>query len=89
MQFIAYSKCKCGAITLETDQGNFSCLWRNRRKFFPNLDLRKIRRLQDTVCCDHCASNFGLDLCGCGSGNMFGYCERGLNECKTPSQSLM
>lgn len=89
MEYLSYSKCKCGAITVETDKGTYSCYWKNRKKFFPDLDLRKVPQMRETVCCDHCASHFGLDLCGCGSGNLFGYCDSGLEECQRPSQQIV
>jgi hypothetical protein len=82
-----YQKCSCGAISLYTDNGDaYSCKQKNLRKFFPNIDLRKIERLPETYCCDHCVNHYGLDLCGCGSGEEFGKCEEGYDECKQPMQ---
>lgn len=37
---------------------------------------------------DHCVNHYGLDLCGCGSGNPFGKCDEYLPECSIPMQSV-
>lgn len=83
-----YQKCSCGAITVFTDKGEFSCRQRNLKKFFPNLDLRSIPRYSPTVCCNHCVNHYGLDLCGCGSGAKFGKCKNHLEECEVPMQKF-
>ena len=88
MEYLSYRRCACGAITISTDVGTYSCFSRNRKKFFPGLDLRRIPRLQTTDACDHCVNHYGLDLCGCGSGNLFGHCDGGLKECKAPMQVI-
>lgn len=82
-----YSKCICGAITLHTeDSSSYSCEQKNLKKFLPDIDLRRIKRLQESYCCDHCANHYGMDLCGCGSGEPFGKCNNGLEECSRPMQ---
>lgn len=83
-----YSKCDCGAITLYTDEGNYNCKQKNLKKFFPDIDLIKIPRLQTTYCCNHCVNGYGLDLCGCGSGEDFGKCDGEFDECNQPMQKL-
>lgn len=91
MNIIGYSKCECGAITIFTDEGAegaYSCKRKNLKKFFPNIDLRKVPKYQDSYCCDHCVNHYGLDLCGCGSGEEFGKCENGYEECAMPMQKL-
>lgn len=50
--------------------------------------LRKLVRYPQSFCCDHCVNHFGLDLCGCGSGNPFGKCDEYLPECSIPMQSV-
>ena len=70
-----YSKCDCGAITIYTDKMSYSCYQKNLKKFFPGIDLRKLVRYPQSFCCDHCVNHYGLDLCGCGSGNPFGKCD--------------
>jgi len=85
----SYSKCECGAITFFMSNGeSYSCKQKNIKKFFPNADLRSIERLPTSYCCDHCVNHYGLDLCGCGSGEDFGKCENDLDECKYPMQVL-
>ena len=86
-----YSKCSCGAITFYIDgdtSNGYSCRQSNVNKFFPNLDLRTLRkgRLQESYSCNHCVNHYGLDLCGCGSGKPFGHCDSGLEECNRPMQ---
>lgn len=88
---VGYSKCICGAITVYTEAGeSFSCKRSIIKKFFPNMDLRTLRkgRLTETYCCDHCVNHYGLDLCGCGSGQPFGKCKNGFEECVRPMQKL-
>ncbi len=82
-----YQKCSCGAITLFMENGEaYSCKQKNLRKFFPSIDLRKIERLPESYCCNHCVNHYGLDLCGCGSGEEFGKCDEGFDSCKQPMQ---
>ena len=89
MKPIAYYKCQCGAITIIDDDGSeYSCRQSNLRKFFPGIDLRKLDRYQETYNCNHCVNHYGLDLCGCGSGEEYGHCENGLEECEVPMQML-
>ena len=88
MEILSYTKCSCGAITIETDCGEYSCKMENLKKFFPGIDLRKIHKYQDTFCCNHCVNHYGLDLCGCGSGEDFGECENDFEECNRPMQVI-
>lgn len=88
MRYIGYSRCSCGAITITTDEGEYSCLEKNRLRFFPGLDLRRLRHYPRTFCCNHCVNHYGLDLCGCGSGEPFGKCDAGLDACAVPMQVL-
>ena len=86
MKIIGYSKCSCGAITIFTGNESYSCKQEKLKMFFPDIDLRKISRYPESFCCDHCVNHYGLDLCGCGSGEDFGKCENDLDECKIPMQ---
>ena len=83
----SYTKCVCGAITITTDT-NATYSSRHIKKFLPNLDLRKIKRYANTVACDYCANKYGLELCGCGSGELFGECDNNMKECATPMQHI-
>ena len=58
------------------------------QKIFPNVDLRKIVRYETSFCCNHCVNHYGLDLCGCGSGEEFGKSNNGFDECKVPMQKI-
>lgn len=82
-----YAMCSCGAITFYTDDGNeYSCVQKSMKAFFPDIDRRRLRRLPALYCCNHCVNHYGLDLCGCGSGELFGDCKNGLPECAFPMQ---
>lgn len=88
MNYEKYSRCACGAITVTVDGQDYSCLAYRRKKFFPGLDPRKIPRFETTYSCNHCVNHYGLDLCGCGSGNEFGHCGSGFDACEVPMQKL-
>lgn len=87
MDFTEYSLCECGAVTVyEPDGTSYSCKRRNMKKYLPGVDLRKLKKQPDTGCCDHCVNHFGLDLCGCGSGDPVGKCRNRRRECRHPMQ---
>lgn len=75
----SYSKCECGAITINFDNGASNSMYQKTAKKI-GLDLRKYKRLTTTYCCDHCVNHWGLDLCECGSGEEVGKCSCGLNK---------
>ena len=70
-------KCKCGAITLVFGDKEYYFQEKNQHMFFPDLDLDKIPS-QETFACNHCVNRWGLDLCGCGSGETVNECDCGL-----------
>ena len=77
---IFYNKCQCGAITIETEAGTYSCKTSAFKTLFPNIDLRKCKAAkgpQEWSNCNHCVNKYGLDLCSCGSGEKAGKCECG------------
>ena len=83
---VSYQVCKCGAITLNTaDGGAYSCKRRNLKRFV-DVDLRRVERLHDVVCCDHCVNHYGMDLCACGSGETPSRCKGGFDCCGKPMQ---
>ena len=67
-------KCECGAITLSFEDKEYYLLNENLEKFFPNLNLEGVPS-QKTFACNHCVNHWGLDLCGCGSGEKVSECE--------------
>lgn len=85
----SYGTCECGAVTLNASDGKSYCVKRkNLKKFFPDLDLRKIKKVGSYCNCDHCVNHYGLDLCGCGSGEAPETCKNGLKECGNPMQEF-
>jgi len=54
---------------------------------FPN---QKVPEEAQWCNCNHCVNNYGIDLCGCGSGEPVGECDGDFEACKSgsPSQSL-
>ena len=42
--FTSYSRCACGAITLRGANTTQTCLSRNKKKYFPGVDLRLLKR---------------------------------------------
>ena len=89
MMLDSYTSCLCGAITVyDADGSAYSAKKKNLKKFFPGIDLRKLKRYPSTFCCDHCVNHYGLDLCGCGSGEPFGKCDNDLPECSMTMQAV-
>lgn len=74
--------CNCGAVTLMTDSGNWSMpveLFNEKFSEDKNdIDLEPGQWLG----CNYCKNHWGLDLCGCGSGEKVGECSNGFEECK-------
>ena len=81
-------KCACGAYTIEID-GNDYC--------FGSLEIVKEELGEDIASilhvsspefgnCNYCVNNWGVDLCGCGSGEEFGKCKEGYKACERPAQ---
>lgn len=78
--------CKCGAVTLMTDSGNWSMPVEMFNEKFSNEDIEV--EPGQWLDCNYCVNNWGLDLCGCGSGEKVGECTNSYEECKnnTPAQ---
>lgn len=97
---VGYAKCSCGAYTIELEDLETSktktvnykgtlkqfCLLPEITNTEITVKLKFHKDLYDN--CNYCVNNWGLDLCGCGSGEKFGKCKNGLNVCTVPSQSL-
>lgn len=85
MKLIGRSVCACGAITVYGDDGtDYST---KRPELLPKK-YKQLKKYQNTVACNYCVNNWGLELCGCGSGELFGECENGYPECAVPMQVL-
>ena len=79
--------CNCGAITVYFDNGS-SCSM-TEETALKKLNVSEVKTtLNPVYSCNHCVNRWGVDLCGCGSGEPVGECDGGFHECKNnqPSQ---
>ena len=83
-RIISYSRCQCGAITLQFENGATNSMFESTRKKL-KLSLRGVKGQTTTYCCNHCVNHWGIDLCECGSGEKVGKCVCGSN---TPIETL-
>ena len=93
-----YGVCECGAVSITIfDDRTYHCRKENIPTFF-NFDFGdleqncienggEIHRLE-YYCCDHCVNHYGLDLCGCGSGEDYGNCNYDFDECSYPMEDF-
>ena len=86
----AYSRCRsCEAITVFDDDGkSYSCGRESKKKYLNGIDLRRLKKLADSYCCNYCVNRWGLDLCACGSGERYDKCSNGFPECGRPAQEI-
>lgn len=79
-------KCACGAITVIDEDGtDYSMPEETFMELFPYQEIT------GSYCnCNYCVNHWGIDLCGCGSGEKVGECTNGYEECKNhiPAQEL-
>jgi len=80
------TKCQCGAITVNIDGNDYSMLPKTFDELFPNQNSAEIE--EKFFSCNYCTNHWGVDLCGCGSGELFQKCYNNLPECKRPAQSI-
>ena len=81
---ITITRCQCGAVTVSTDDWSNSMTVGTFREEYPNEHLPP----KTYGSCDHCVNHWGIDLCGCGSGEAVGECSNRYYECrnKLPAQ---
>jgi len=80
-------KCNCGAVTVEHNGKPYNMMEESLPDYFPELVGVELDR-DNVVNCNYCINNWGVDLCGCGSGEKFGECDNNLNECSRPIQDI-
>lgn len=79
------SRCTCGAITVTINGIDYSM---PRISFNKRFNARGRHVMNVTQGCNYCINHWGINLCACGSGDMFWTCREGLSECGKPMQSL-
>lgn len=80
-------KCRgCGAVTITFSDGAVNSM----RPVDANKHFGHVHIDNKVGCCDYCVNKWGIDLCGCGSGEKVGKCDNGYSECrrKEPAQIL-
>ncbi len=81
-------KCSgCGAITVQFESGAVNSM---RPKDFKDKVKGLKLASQKVYNCDYCINKWGIDLCGCGSGEKVGKCTNTYHECinHIPAQEL-
>jgi len=78
--------CNCGALTVQHEEWpDIVCMTESTMKeLFPLLSVPKIK---PQYACNHCVNHYGIDLCGCGSGEPVGKCDGEFDECKNKQAS--
>jgi hypothetical protein len=71
-------QCQCGAVTVTGEGFNNSMYYSTFRKEFPGVRLSRKNKFCN---CNHCVNHWGIDLCGCGSGEKVGKCSNEYTEC--------
>lgn len=86
MENLTATKCNCGAVTVFADGFTNSMMPKDFKIHFDGLKIGK----QIMSACDYCCNRWGIDLCGCGSGQKVGKCDGGYDECRNniPAQQL-
>lgn len=58
----SFAKCRCGAVTVTAQTGQtYTCLYKNRKKFFPNVDFRSLNNRPMTHDCPYCRGEVTLE----------------------------
>ena len=76
-------KCSCGAVTVQLGRVSVSMTEKQFHQNFMDLEIEG-----EYGNCNYCVNHWGIDLCGCGSGEHFSECKEGFDECGTPMQSM-
>ena len=92
-----YGVCSCGAVTVYIEGENFSMPMDKFRELFDFNEEARAKYdppelINETPWdnCNYCVNHWGIDLCGCGSGEKVGKCNEGFEQCKNsiPMQSI-
>jgi hypothetical protein len=79
------TKCNCGAVTVIIEGESYSMTHNEFRKRFPSERCQLERTMSN---CNYCVNHWGIDLCGCGSGQKYGKCKEKLRECRHVAQDI-
>lgn len=79
------ARCKCGAYTVTIGGLAYSMSRNTFNEKFGRLPRKKhSKRIEGVHNCNYCVNKWGIDLCGCGSGEKFGKCRNMLGCAKRP-----
>jgi len=86
-------RCSCGAYTVTINGVDYSVHKRNFQKYFSvdkELFQKYIKKIisGEFYGCNWCVNSWGLDLYGCGSGELFKKCDNHHKTCRQPMQSI-
>ena len=71
-------KCSCGAITVIDEDGeDYSMPEEVYYKLYSEVEI-----IGSYGGCNYCVNHWGIDLCGCGSGEKVGECDNDYEECR-------
>lgn len=89
-QVTSIQHCQCGATTVYLDNdSNASMPFESYQEKFGE-ETKLMRSGRTMTCCNYCVNHWGVDLCGCGSGQKVGECDGNFTECinQIPAQEL-
>ena len=76
-QTLIATRCHCGSMTIWGQDFINSMSEKTFEKEFAGVPVS-----DNVYChCDHCVNHWGIDLCGCDSGEPVGQCSNGFDEC--------
>ena len=70
-------QCSCGAVTVYGDGWENSMFKATFDEKYPDLELDE----GSYGGCNHCINHWGIDICGCGSGEPAGECANKFEAC--------
>ena len=98
IDFTYLAVCSCGAVTVTVNGKDYSMsaeTFKERYGFDANNTTQEFKEQNDFEVhsvvlgnCNHCINHWGIDLCACGSGAPFEWCDEAHEMCHTPMQNI-